>query len=674
MDRNETHRDSAAADRSAAVGRTSENGGAGLRLNAQQRRAAEFDGGDVLVLAGAGTGKTSTIVARVAHLIGQKVDPRRILLLTFTRRAAREMKHRIGQQIGSAGKQVSAGTFHNFCLQYLRRWPELFDSGALTIIDRDDQLQLMKLSRSSVVGKDAKFPKSAELVNLYSYARNTNRAIKEYLNEFTEHSEELIDRISVVLGDYSQRKRECRYFDYDDILHLFAARLHRSRVVREKMQGRYDHILVDEMQDTNPLQWLILDGMRDPAKLFCVGDDAQSIYAFRGADFRNVHAFTERVPGATVLKLEENYRSTQEILDLSNWLLAQSPLKYDKHLTAARGNGIKPTRVELDSDFEEADWIAGDLMQRHEEGAAWDDHMILTRTAWAARSVEGALIENDIPYRFIGGTQLLQSAHVKDLLSVLRLIDNPADQLAWMRYLTLWPRIGEKTAANVIRKLMSQTSLDGIRDLLAERFKANPRLVECIDECRQHWERPRNVIAAATDKMTPVLEKKYDDWDRRAKDLKLLQRLADKHDSVGAFLETYTLDPITESEASNEQVDDLVTLITVHSAKGTEAPVCYLIGVQPGNYPHVRSMDSDEKIEEERRVLYVAMTRAKDELFLSGTVRSSGAYVPHHNRFFGGGSAGHPFFLNELPDGLVGSDLEFDTDLFDGPIDSFRDW
>lgn len=644
-------------------------------LNAQQKRAAEFDGGDVLVLAGAGTGKTSTIVARVAHLIECNVDPRRILLLTFTRRAAREMKQRLGQQIGQAAKMVPAGTFHNFCLQYLRRWPDLFECGSLTIIDRDDQLHLMKLARATVIGKESGYPKPAELVNFYSFARNTNRPVAEYLAEFTDYSEEHITEIKSVFHDYTKRKHQCRYFDYDDILHLFARALHSKSFVRQKIQSRYDHLLVDEMQDTNPLQWMILDGIRDPAKLFCVGDDAQSIYAFRGADFRNVHSFTERVPGSTVLKLEENFRSTQEILDLSNWLLDESSLDYDKHLTAARGPGEKPVLAEFDGDFEEANWIAADLSLRHENGDDWRDHMILTRTAWAARSVEAALIESEIPYRFIGGTQLLQSAHVKDLLSLLRLIDNPADQLAWVRYLTLWPRIGEKTAANIIAKLSTLPGIEAITKMLSKQFSASPRLAESIAECCKLWTRPSDVIGAATDKMTPLLEKKFDDWDRRSKDFKLLKRLAEKHDSVGGFLETYTLDPITESEADNEDVDDLVTLITVHSAKGTEAPVCYLIGVQPGNYPHARSVGDDDKEEEERRVLYVAMTRAKNELFLTGTIRSRGAFIPYHNQFNQFSSSGtQPYLLEDVPEGLVRTDLDMDidTDPFDSPITSFR--
>ena len=232
----------------------------------------------------------------------------------------------------------------------------------------------------------------------------------------------------------------------------------------------------------------------------------------------------------------------------------------------------------------------------------------------------------------------------------------------------------KKTAASAIAKLVTEPDVPSISKLLASRFRANPRLAESIDECHKVWARPVDVIGAATDKLTPLLEKKYDDWDRRSKDLKLLQRLAEKHATVSEFLETYTLDPITESEANNEDVDDLVTLITVHSAKGTEAPVCYLIGVQPGNYPHVRSIGDDDQEEEERRVLYVAMTRAKNELLLTGTLRSRGAFVPHHNRFYQqGASTSQPYLLRDLPENLVQTDLDFDVDPFDAPITSFRD-
>jgi len=272
-----------------------------MKLNGDQQKAAEYDGGHVLVLPGAGTGKTRTIIARAAHLIRNSVDPRRILLLTFTRRAAREMTIRLHQIVAGSGQDMPAGTFHHFCLHTLRRYPKWFDIENVTVIDRDDQVQLTKLSRSDLAetkrtaGKTGKkkekpdLPRSDALVNLYSYARNTNSSIRTYLEQFTELDEDVIDKVLKIFAAYERRKGLNHYLDYDDILRHFAGRLHKVKEIRTALAGQYDHVLVDEMQDTNPLQWLIRDGLRDPGRLFCVGDDAQSIYAFRGADFRNVH-------------------------------------------------------------------------------------------------------------------------------------------------------------------------------------------------------------------------------------------------------------------------------------------------------------------------------------------------------------------------------------------------
>lgn len=645
-----------------------------MDLNDEQAAAATFDGRHCLVLAGAGTGKTTTIISRVAHLIAGGVDPGRILLLTFTRRSAGEMKQRLGRISGPSSKKISAGTFHHFCLMFLRRWPDVFGTVGTTIIDRDDQVQLMKLARVSRPEADKTLPKAAALVNLYSYARNTNQSLKAYLEKFTDMDEPTVAAATAIMGIYAERKRECRYLDYDDILHVFAGQLHRDRTLREKIARRYDHILVDEMQDTNPLQWLILDAMRDSANLFCVGDDAQSIYAFRGADFKNVHAFEDRVDESTTLKLQENYRSTQEILDLSNWLLDQSPLQYEKHLTSHRGPGIRPQLIDFDDDYEEAGWIAEDIAQRHDEGAAYRDHMILTRTAFGARGVEAALIEQDIPYRFIGGTTLLKSAHVKDLLALLRSVDNRSDQLAWMRYLTLWPRIGEKTAARFIPQIEASETIDDLIQALAKPASDKPQLTAAISRVHAAWGDPAAAVKAAAEALSPLLESHYDNWDRRKKDFDLLVRLAGKHSSVAAFIETYTLDPVTESEVNHEDQEDALTLITVHSAKGTESPVCYLIGVQPGNYPHSRSVGKPDEEEEERRVLYVAMTRAMNELIITRTLRSYGAFTPHWNRQHTAAPSGQGYFLSELPSDLTRDDIDPSSSGGDhDEIISFRD-
>ncbi|MDP8218975.1 MAG: ATP-dependent helicase, partial [Candidatus Theseobacter exili] len=350
--------------------------------------------GHALVLAGAGTGKTRTIIYRIAHLIDNGIDPKRILLLTFTRRAAKEMTDRLRKMVGDSANNIISGTFHHYCLMTMRRMQKDFGIVGATVIDLDDQEQLMKLARAQYASNKNIFPKAEVLIKLYSYARNTNQPRLNYLKKFTEHEKKTVDKILKVFEDYDQRKKTYNYLDFDDILYRFAKHLNSNTnpSIRNNLRKRYDHILVDEMQDTNPLQWLILDGLRDPAQLFCVGDDAQSIYAFRGADFRNVHSFTQRCPDSTILKLQENYRSTQEILDLSNWLLKESPLKYNKKLIAYRGKGIKPRLVEFKDDLSEAVWIVSDLLERYENGSKWKDHVIITRSAAASRPVEAELI------------------------------------------------------------------------------------------------------------------------------------------------------------------------------------------------------------------------------------------------------------------------------------------
>jgi DNA helicase-2/ATP-dependent DNA helicase PcrA len=619
----------------------------GLSLNKNQQIAAEYKDKHILVLAGAGTGKTLTIIARAEYLIRKGVDPRRILLLTFTRRAAREMTDRLYLGIGDAANAVTAGTFHHFCLLTMRRMADKFGIQDFTVIDRDDQNSLMRLARAGYVTKGEKFPKASQLVNIFSYSRNTNMNVLEYLNKYTEFDEETSNKILNVFTEYKQRKQLNRYLDFDDILYRFGKKLHEDSSINNRLRSRYDHILVDEMQDTNPLQWIIMDGLKDPAKLFCVGDDAQSIYAFRGADFRNVHSFKKRIPDSVVLKLEDNYRSTQEILDISNWLLKESPLKYNKNLKTQRGNGTKPLLVDFDSDLYEAKWIAENLIERHETGSLWNDHMILTRTAWGSRSVEAMLIEKNIPYIFIGGISFLQSAHVKDLLCLVRAAASNHDELAWIRYLTLWPRIGDVTASRLISSMKEMETMNEALDQLSDKLKKDQqKIVDGPKTILKYWNEPTKALRVGAEFLKPILSEKYDKWNLRKKDFDLLVRLAERYRSLMRFIETYTLDPITSTAVSRLENQDVVTLITVHSAKGTESPVCYVIRVEPGMYPHIRSLGAEDDEEEERRILYVAMTRAKNELILTRSEgRSSYSYSY--------GDAAEAYFLSSVPDKLI---------------------
>ncbi|MBO3671492.1 ATP-dependent helicase [Acinetobacter soli] len=589
-------------------------------LNPQQHAAATTQAQHCLVLAGAGCGKTKTIVARAAYLIEQGVPANQIQILTFTRRSASEIVARVELALGEQAKGLRASTFHTFCMYLLRRVPQAFGLEQFSIIDRDDQLMMFRLIR----GKDDKknpnqLPKPQELCDLYSFARNTRQKLSEALEK--QHPEYLAfkDQIAKIMQEYETRKRARSFLDYDDILAIVASALDQSEGLVDYVASICKHMLVDEMQDTNPLQWALLEPLKDKVSLFCVGDDAQSIYGFRGADFENIHHFKERVPDAVLYKLEKNYRSTQEILDLSNWLLDQSEIQYDKRLDAYRGEGIKPRMHIFPNEFDEAKWIAIDIKERHYlQGHNWSDHMVLVRSSFAARHIEAACIAANVPYRFIGGMKLLETAHVKDLLSLLRVIANPLDDIAWMRFLTLWNGVGDVGASRLAQQLLLQPEFELIFNQL-EQFGRIP--VETLLMMKQMMVLKQEVqacVGLGIQAIEAQLAENYKkDWNRRQGDFELVKQLASKHGQLSEFLEEYVLDPVSISEIERQSDTDVVTLITIHSAKGTEQKVCYVANVTAGQYPHARAQGDFDAVEEERRVLYVALTRAQNELILT---------------------------------------------------------
>ncbi|WP_336930115.1 ATP-dependent helicase [Acinetobacter tandoii] len=589
-------------------------------LNPQQKQAATTASQHSLVLAGAGCGKTKTIVARAAYLIDQGIPANQIQILTFTRRSASEIVARVELALGEQAKGLRASTFHTFCMYLLRRVPKAFGLEQFSIIDRDDQLMMFRLIR----GKDDKknpnqLPKPQELCDLYSFARNTRQKLSDALEKQQPEYLAFKDQIAKIMQEYETRKRARSFLDYDDILAIVASALDQSEGLVDYVASICKHMLVDEMQDTNPLQWALLEPLKDQVSLFCVGDDAQSIYGFRGADFENIHHFKERVPNAQVFKLEQNYRSTQEILDLSNWLLDQSEIQYDKHLDAYRGEGIKPRMHIFPNEFDEAKWIAIDIKERHYlQGHNWSDHMVLVRSSFAARHIEAACIAANVPYRFIGGMKLLETAHVKDLLSLLRVIANPLDDIAWMRFLTLWNGVGDVGASRLAQQLLLQPEFELIFNQL-EQFGRIP--VETLLMMKQMMVLKQEVQACVSLGIQAIeaqLAENYKkDWNRRQGDFELVKQLASKHGQLSEFLEEYVLDPVSISEIERQSDTDVVTLITIHSAKGTEQKVCYVANVTAGQYPHARAQGDFDAVEEERRVLYVALTRAQNELILT---------------------------------------------------------
>lgn len=624
-----------------------------IDLNPSQLAAATFNGGHALVLAGAGCGKTKTIIARCEHLIANGLPASRIYVMTFTRKSAAEITSRVSAKFGSAAKELKASTFHAFCMSLIHQFPQAFGCKGYTIIDRDDQIDLMKAIRG--YNKADGLPTASVITDIYSLARNTRCKLSDAIAKNNDENLPHKEKIETILRGYENRKRQRKYLDYDDILDVVATQLRDNLQIRNVVASRYSHILVDEFQDTNNLQWTLLDSLKDHANLFCVGDDAQSIYGFRGADFRTIHSFTTRVQDATVLKLEENYRSTQEILDISNWLLEQSPLSYGKKLCAVRGVGKKPRLLNFINEWDEAAWIGEDMLARRAEGANWCQHMILVRASWAGRALELQLIERNIPYIYIGGVKLLQSAHIKDVLSVLRIIANNEDELAWVRYLRLWPGIGEVTANRIIEKILDKPNLPDILNTLAQDSKAGGACRNTIDVVAAQATSPVEAIRASTRALETVLAKRYaTDWDSRRRDFVLVEKLAEKHSTIFGFIEEYMLDPVHGSEVI-ASTEDVVTLITVHSAKGTEAKVCYVINASPGSYPSAKSMDSKDNIEEERRVLYVALTRAKDELIITRrgyVTRAVNPSVLEEEQ-----NAATAYFFNNLPIDLADEEI-----------------
>lgn len=626
-----------------------------MDLNQQQKKAVTYRGEarNILITAGAGCGKTRTIIARAIHLVRSGTDASRILMMTFTNRAAREMKSRLKSDLGAVSNQILAGTFHSFCLKVMSKVPKSFDVSGLNIIDTDDQNSLMTLVRGRFISKREKelnkeFLSPFELIKYYSYSRNTCQSPKVYLSTNTDLNGHFIKICTRIFYEYQKAKKMRGYLDYDDLLEHFTNALKKKPKLRKAVTTLFDEVLVDEMQDTNPLQFGILKHFSsEGVRLFCVGDPAQSIYKFRGAEFQHVYKFNEIFSNSTVLPLSLNYRSYQEILDLSNWLLERSPLNYRNRLEAYRGKGgFLPSICDFDSTQSEAGWIADTILERKEKDIRFRDIMVLVRSGFDAKPIEAEFIQRKIPYYFIGGTSLTKSAHVRDVLSLLRIVRNEQDDLAWMRFLKLWPRIGGKTAEKLINSFYEKSDKKAI-DILSESIGVTHKAITSYIQTNSSQNRPKLCVSNAVQSLTPILKEKYDKWNFRYQDLKLLITVAERYKTVSDFIDAFTLEPMTSTEIKKLENDDAVLLITVHSAKGTEAPICFVANAKPGTYPHCRSYGDIDSEEEERRVLYVAFTRAKNELFITRSTYRSGFWVTNKP------TKGEEYFLSEVPDKLA---------------------
>ena len=648
-------------------------------LNEGQRRAVAYNGKHLLVLAGAGTGKTRTIIARAAYLIAGGVNPSKIQIVTFTKRAAAEIISRVKASLPKEARALSGSTFHSWCNQLLTKYPNLFGTQNFSVIDEDDQHAIMKMAcGSKSLSYEGMRVKPLELLEYYSFARNTKInmtkmiQIKQFNNADDAVSMQKIEALRLLMKpifeSYENKKRERNYLDYDDMLQIVASRLKKDEQARSVLGANYEHILVDEMQDTNPLQWDLLEPFQDCCHLYCVGDDAQSIYSFRGADFKNIHLFHKRVAQSEVYKLEDNYRSTQEILDLSNWLLQKSPLHYEKKLRAVRGKGKTPKIINVRSEWDEANWIADIITENYSHNnKEYKDHLVLVRSQNHSHALQAVLLERRIPYITYGGYKFMEAAHIKDVMAALRVVNNPQDEIAWFRFLTLWQGVGEARASKWLVELLALLTITACADYLEnaafnDETKIIPQILRHVDKYRADV---RRAEAGAFEFMQARLREKYrTDWDaKRKNDFPVLETLAGKYATLGEFITECLLDTSTainnspilgEADVKKTGQQDHAVISTIHSAKGLEADVCFVLNVSPKAYPASWAVDNLDQVEEERRVLYVAMTRAKNELYITRNIYAVHAIDRYtHTKHIDGRAVEEHYFLNGLPASLA---------------------
>jgi DNA helicase II / ATP-dependent DNA helicase PcrA len=618
------------------------------KLNGAQRKAATYgdaipekgvSAGPLLIIAGAGTGKTDTLAHRVAHLVIHGVDPARILLLTFTRRAAIEMRRRardivkealnepLGGRSQSIGQRLSwAGTFHAMANRLLRHYAQhLKLDPQFTVVDRADAADLMDVVRQELgfAAKGDRFPRKDTCLAIYSHRVNTQRSLKETLEQQYPWCAQWEADLSKLYRTYVERKQHLSVLDYDDLLlywHLMMSEPKLARHVGE----HFDHVLVDEYQDTNRLQAEILCALKpDGAGLAVVGDDAQAIYSFRAAAVDNILTFPDRFkPRAEVITLAQNYRSTQQVLDAANALMAEAPRQFRKHLLSARGAGPRPRLVTVDDLQAQADAVCSEVLRRRESNVPLKRQAVLFRSGTHSDVLEVELTKRKIPFMKYGGLKFLEAAHVKDLLAVLRWADNPRNTLAAFRAIQLLPGMGPGNARKAVDHLEAQNyAFQALKSFTPPQPSAADwrRLSELMLELSDPQREWRGQVHQVRNWYRPHLERIYEQFHTRVGDLDQIELLSGQYPSRERFLTELTLDPpdATSDLAGRPALDeDYLVLSTIHSAKGMEWDTVYLLNVVDGSFPSEFSTGRPELIEEERRLLYVGVTRAQNDLIL----------------------------------------------------------
>ncbi len=658
-------------------------------LNEQQYAAVTATPGPLLVIAGAGSGKTRTLTYRVAYLLENGVDPRNILLLTFTNKAARQMLDRVANLLPVDASGLWGGTFHSIGNRMLRRHGSVlgFDSG-FTIMDREDQKDLINatIAGAGIDPKEIRFPKGDVLADIFSFVVNTERTMEELLAEKFPYFLPLIEQIKDVHKRYEKRKKSTNSMDFDDLLEKTLRMLKEHEEVAAFYRRQFQFILVDEYQDTNKIQADLIDLLAaEHENLMVVGDDAQSIYSWRGANFQNILAFPQRYPNAQVFKIEINYRSVPEILEVANAAIAPNTQQFRKNLTSARpAQQARPALVAVNDGGEQARFIAQRVLELRDEGVELNEIAVLYRAHYHAVELQLEFSRRGIPYQITSGIRFFEQAHIKDVAAFIRFVANPRDEVAFKRMIRLLPGIGGKSAENLWQgweKSLGAVAggADPGRDdqpaALAGvpapgynsgiNFGAVLRILSVPARSKKSWDQlaytldeiaPGGVPKQPTEMIMSVVEAIYDDYAKanfanyelRKEDLTQIAAFARQFKDIHEFLSQLALISNVDAEPAVNQAGEkeAVNLSTVHQAKGLEFHSVFVIWLTDGMFPSSRSLETREAIEEERRLFYVAITRAKDELYLT---------YPHMrlNAGYGDMFQRPSRFLKEIPTQLV---------------------
>ncbi len=595
-------------------------------LNASQFEAASAVNGCYLIIAGAGTGKTRTLVFRVARLIELGYDPNSILLLTFTRKAANEMMKRSSILLDDRCSKIRGGTFHSFANLTLRKYAKVIGiDSSFTILDQGDSSDVINLIRSQdgFITKEKRFPNKQTLNKVFSLSVNTGRKVEEIIENDYPHFIPLLDKILQIQKIFTEYKRRNNLLDYDDLLVYLREFLHKGGPAVKALLSEIKFVMVDEYQDTNHLQSEIVKGLAQYSKnVMVVGDDSQSIYSFRGADFHNIMQFPKLFDDVKIIKLEENYRSVQSILDFANRINEAAVEKYKKDLYTRRGSGQLPNIVAASTENLQSKFIVEKILDLREEGVALKDIAVLFRSSFFSFDLELELAKANVPFQKFGGMKFVETAHVKDVMAFLRITVNPKDVISWYRVLLLHEGIGPKTAQRILDELATARITIKAEPDQQPGFKHRNlgRLFYLLYELQKKKLLPSEMVQKVYDYYWDLFKANYDDWNKRKKDLEIFQNIVENYTSVDSLLSDMAIEPIIESVVDVEATDkeeEYVTLSTIHSAKGLEWHSVFIIHAVEGYFPSARSIESLETLEEERRLMYVASTRAKNNLFIT---------------------------------------------------------